>query len=231
LAASPKKPTPAEIAAARGRTVPDIIAPGLRVLFVGINPSLYSAAVGHHFARPGNRFWPTLHAARFTDCLLHPSEGRLLLARGYGISNIADPATATADELSDEELRAGARRLARKVKRYRPAVVAFLGVTAYRTAFGRPGAKLGRQDERIGDSVVWVLPNPSGLNAHYQLAGLAALYADLRRATDRTTPSSTSPSTTASAARLTARPRRYDAGSKAKTTSHVPSGNSTARKR
>ena len=179
-----KKPSRAEIAVARGRTVPDIIAPGLKVLFVGINPSLYSAAVGHHFARPGNRFWPALHAAGFSDRLLSPSEGRTLLERGYGISNIADAATATADELSNEELIAGARRLVRKVKRYRPAVVAFLGVTAYRTAFGRPAAKLGRQEERIGDSLVWVLPNPSGLNAHYQLADLARLYADLRRAVE-----------------------------------------------
>ncbi len=177
-----KKPTPAEIAAARGRSVADVIAPGLRVLFVGINPSLYSAAVGHHFARPGNRFWPALHLAGFTDRLLWPSEGRLLLERGCGLTNIADAATATADELGDEELRAGGRRLERKVKRYRPATVAFLGVTAYRTAFGRPKAKLGQQEERIGESEVWVLPNPSGLNAHYQLAGLAKLYAELRRA-------------------------------------------------
>jgi len=176
------KPTRAEIAAARGRTEPDIIALGLKVLFVGINPSLYSAAVGHHFARPGNRFWPALHAAGFSDRLLHPSEGRLLLDGGYGITNIADPATATADELSDAELIAGARKLVRKVKRYRPAIVAFLGVTAYRTAFGRAGAAIGRQEERIGESVVWVLPNPSGLNAHYQLAGLAKLYAELWRA-------------------------------------------------
>jgi TDG/mug DNA glycosylase family protein len=185
LAGAPsRKPTRAEIAAARGRTVPDIIAPGLKVLFVGINPSLYSAAVGHHFARPGNRFWPALHAAGFSDRLLHPSEGQSLLARGYGITNIADPATATADELSNDELVAGARRLVRKVKRYRPAAVAFLGVTAYRTAFGRPGATLGRQAERLGESAVWVLPNPSGLNAHYQLADLAKLYAELRRAAE-----------------------------------------------
>ncbi len=179
-----RRPTPAEIAAARGRTVPDIIGPGLKVLFVGINPSLYSAAVGHHFARPGNRFWPALHAAGFTDRLLHPSEGRLLLKSGYGITNIADPATATADELSDEQLRDGARRLVRKVRRHRPAVVAFLGVTAYRTAFDRPKAKLGQQAERFGESAVWVLPNPSGLNAHYQLAGLAKLYGELRRAAE-----------------------------------------------
>jgi TDG/mug DNA glycosylase family protein len=180
--ASARKPTRAEIAAARGRTVPDIIAPSLRILFVGINPSLYSAAVGHHFARPGNRFWPALHAAGFTDRLLHPSEGRLLLVSGYGISNIAATATATADELSDADLIAGARKLVRKLRRYRPRVVAFLGVTAYRTAFGKKGAKLGRQGERLGESAVWVLPNPSGLNAHYRLADLAKLYAELRRA-------------------------------------------------
>jgi TDG/mug DNA glycosylase family protein len=179
-----KKPTPAEIAAARGRGIPDVIARGLKVLFVGINPSLYSAAVGHHFARPGNRFWPALHAAGFTDRRLHPSQDRRLLEYGYGITNIADPATATADELSDEQLRDGARRLARKVKRYRPGVVAFLGVTAYRTAFGRPKAKLGRQPEQLGESAVWVLPNPSGLNAHYQLAGLAKLYGELRRSAE-----------------------------------------------
>jgi TDG/mug DNA glycosylase family protein len=191
--ASRKKPKRAEIAAARGRTVPDIIAPDLRVLFVGINPSLYSAAVGHHFARPGNRFWPALHLAGFTDRLLHPSEGRLLLGHGYGITNIADPATATADELSDAQLTAGARKLVRKVKRYRPRVVAFLGVTAYRTAFGRPAAKLGPQAERIGQSALWVLPNPSGLNAHYQLPDLAKLYAELRRAAARVDSSRTPP--------------------------------------
>jgi double-stranded uracil-DNA glycosylase len=177
LAGAPaKKPTPAEIAAARGRTIPDVIGPGLKVLFVGINPSLYSAAVGHHFARPGNRFWPALHAAGFTDRVLHPSEGRLLIKRGYGITNIAAPATAAADELSDEELREGARRLGRKVRRYRPAVVAFLGVTAYRIAFGRPKAGLGQQQERLAESAVWVLPNPSGLNAHETVTSLASWY-------------------------------------------------------
>ena len=182
-----RKPTRTEVAAARGHTVPDIIAPGLKVLFVGINPSLYSAAVGHHFARPGNRFWPALRAAGFIDRPLQPSEGRMLLDRGYGITNIADPATAAADELSDAELIAGAHKLARKLKRYRPRVVAFLGVTAYRTAFARPGAKLGPQEERIRESAVWVLPNPRGLNAHYQLAGLAKLYAELRVAAGRLT--------------------------------------------
>jgi TDG/mug DNA glycosylase family protein len=178
----PPRPTRAEIAAAHGRTVPDVIAVGLKVLFCGINPSLYSAAVGHHFARPGNRFWPALHAAGFTDRLLAPWEDGLLLEGGYGITNLAGRATATADELDEEELIAGARRLARKVRRYRPAWVAFLGVGAYRTAFGHKDAKLGGQAEGIGGSAVWVLPNPSGLNAHYRLADLERLFAQLRQA-------------------------------------------------
>src|SRR4051794_40360181 len=134
----PRRPTGAEIAAARGRTVPDLIATGLRVLFCGINPSLYSAAVGHHFARPGNRFWPALHAGGLTDRLLRPHEERALLGLGFGITNIVDLATARADELSVEELVAGRSRLEEKVRRRRPAVLAVLGVTAYRTAFGRP---------------------------------------------------------------------------------------------
>jgi TDG/mug DNA glycosylase family protein len=180
----PWKPTTEQIAAAQDRTVPDLLAPGLRVLFVGINPSLYSAAVRHHFARPGNRFWPTLHAAGFTERLLSPFEERELLAAGCGVTNIVARATAAADELDDDELRTGARRLARKVTRYRPTFVAFLGVTAYRTAFARPKAKLGRQPEAMGASAVWVLPNPSGLNAHYQLAGLARLFAELRKAAE-----------------------------------------------
>jgi TDG/mug DNA glycosylase family protein len=176
------KPTREEIAAARDKKVADVIAPGLRVLFCGINPGLYTAAVGHHFGRPGNRFWPTLAAADFTDRVLHPSEQRELLPRGYGITNLVDRATATADEVSAEELVRGARRLERKVARYRPQVVAVLGVTAYRTAFGRPKARLGRQEEKIGDAAVWVLPNPSGLNAHYRLADLALLFQELRLA-------------------------------------------------
>jgi TDG/mug DNA glycosylase family protein len=178
---TPRRPTRAEIAAAYGRTVPDLIAPGLRVLFSGINPSLYSAVVGHHFARPGNRFWPTLHAAGFTPRVFSPAEGDLLLARGYGITNLVDRATATADELSADELIAGGRNLEEKIRRFRPAVLAFLGITAYRTAFGRKRAVLGRQPEPIGPALVWTLPNPSGLNAHYQLADLGRLFADLRR--------------------------------------------------
>lgn len=176
------KPTREQLDAARDRRVPDVIGPELRVLFCGINPGLYSAAVRHHFAWPGNRFWPTLHAAGFTDRLLSPFEERELLKLGYGITNLAPRATATANELSAEELMTGARKMERKVRRYRPAFVAFLGVTAYRTAFERPEAKLGRQADKIGDGGIWVLPNPSGLNAHYQLTGLAELFAELRLA-------------------------------------------------
>jgi TDG/mug DNA glycosylase family protein len=176
------RPTREQVAAARGRPVPDLIGPGLRVLFCGINPSLYSAAVGHHFARPGNRFWPTLHAAGFSGRRLAPHEQRELLAGGYGITNLAGGATAAADELTAGELVRGARRLRRKVGLWRPKWVAFLGVTAYRTAFRRPRAELGRQPEPLGPAGVWVLPNPSGLNAHYQLADLARLFRALRLA-------------------------------------------------
>jgi TDG/mug DNA glycosylase family protein len=175
-----RRPTREQLAASRDRTVPDVIAPGLRVLLVGINPGLYSAAVGHHFARPGNRFWPTLYAAGITPRVLRPSEEQELLALGYGITNIADRASATADELSADELVRGARRLREKVALYRPTIVAFLGVTAYRTAFGRPKAKVGRQEETLEGSRIWVLPNPSGLNAHYTLTDLGRLFAALR---------------------------------------------------
>jgi TDG/mug DNA glycosylase family protein len=155
--------------------VPDVIAPGLRVLFVGINPSLYSAAVGHHFARPGNRFWPSLHAGGLTGRRLAPHEERLLLGQGLGITNLVDRATARADELSAAELAAGARRLEAKVRRRQPAVVAVLGITAYRSAFGGPGAAMGRQAETIGGALLWVLPNPSGLNATFSVAEFHAL--------------------------------------------------------
>jgi TDG/mug DNA glycosylase family protein len=176
----PRRPTRTELLAAAGRTVRDVIAPDLRVLFCGINPGLYTAAVGHHFARPGNRFWPTLHAAGFTGRLLDPSEERLLLASGYGITNVVPRATATAAELARDELVAGGRRLAAKVRRYRPRVLAVLGVTAYRAAFDRPGASVGRQPEGIGETSVWLLPNPSGLNAHWQAPQLARAFRELR---------------------------------------------------
>jgi TDG/mug DNA glycosylase family protein len=168
----PSKPTRADLLAAKDKTVRDVIAPRLPVLFCGINPGLYSGATGHHFARPGNRFWPTLHWAGFTPRLLDPSEERELLTYGYGITNLVPRATATADKLSPEELVAGQRRLRSKVKRYQPQVVAVLGISAYRTAFGQKAIALGRQPEQLGSTVVWLLPNPSGLNAHYQLANL-----------------------------------------------------------
>jgi double-stranded uracil-DNA glycosylase len=183
---TPWKPTRAQIAAANGKRVPDVIAPGLAVLFCGINPGLYSGAVRHHFARPGNRFWPALHRAGFTGRVLTAFEERELLACGLGITNLVERATAAADELSGDELQAGAARLARKVRRLRPRFVAFLGVTAYRTAFDRPRARLGRQAETLESAAVWVLPNPSGLNAHFQIAGLARLFADLRKAAGMT---------------------------------------------
>jgi TDG/mug DNA glycosylase family protein len=154
------------------------------VLFCGINPSLYSAAVGCHFARPGNRFWPALHAGGFTPRRFEPWEGEALRALGYGITNVVDRATAAADELAADEYVAGARRLAAKVRRYRPRYVAVLGVTAYRLAFSRPRAATGPQAETLAGAGLWVLPNPSGLNAHYQTADLARLFAALREAVE-----------------------------------------------
>jgi len=173
------RPTKADLLAAADQTVPDVIGPGLAVLFCGINPGLYSAATGHHFARPGNRFWPTLHAAGFTDRLLHPSEERELLALGYGITNVVARASAAADDLTEAELVAGGKRLRAKVRRHAPRFLAVLGVGAYRVAFGRPEAAVGPQPEAIGPSRVWVLPNPSGLNAHYQTRDLVAVFREL----------------------------------------------------
>jgi TDG/mug DNA glycosylase family protein len=177
-----RKPSREEIAAAYGKRIPDVIASGLKVLFCGINPSLYSAAVGCHFARPGNRFWPAMHAGGFTDRILTPIQQRRLLDIDCGITNIVGRATATAAELSREDFVKGGRRLKAKTQRYRPRCVAFLGITAFRAAFGQSQATLGLQPDKIGDSSVWVLPNPSGLNAHYQLRDLARLFAELRTA-------------------------------------------------
>jgi TDG/mug DNA glycosylase family protein len=178
----PRRPSKEELLAAAGKTVPDLIAPRLRVLFCGINPGLYSGAVGHHFGRPGNRFWPALYAAGFTARLLSPFEEHELLESGYGITNVVERATATAAELSAGEFVEGGRRLTAKVRRYRPRWLAVLGIGAYRAAFDRPRARLGRQDETIGDTMVWVLPNPSGLNAHYQPKDLARVFGELRAA-------------------------------------------------
>jgi len=181
----PAPPDRAALLAAAGRRVPDLIAPGLRVLFCGINPGLYSAATRHHFARPGNRFWPALHRSGFTPRLVAPWEEQELLPLGLGITNLVARATASAAELMPTEFIAGRRRLARKVARYRPAWVAILGVGAYRAGFRRPDAGLGRQDEPLGAAGLWVLPNPSGLNAHHQLGDLARAFARLRRAAER----------------------------------------------
>ena len=178
------KPTRADLLAAKNKTIRDVIAPDLRVLFCGINPGLYSGATGHHFARPGNRFWPTLYQAGFSQRLLTSAEERELLISGYGITNLVARATATADEPSAEELLAGRRRLESKVKRYQPQVLAVLGISAYRTAFAQKVIALGQQPERLANSLVWVLPNPSGLNAHYQLADLAAHFLVLRQAVE-----------------------------------------------
>ena len=182
---APHRPAKAELLAAVDKIVPDVIGPGLRVLFCGINPGLYSAAIGHHFGRPGNRFWPVLHLAGFTDRQLSPFEDAELLRYGYGISNVVDRASAAAAELSDAELKAGGLRLVTKVEQYRPQILAVLGLGAYRTAFGPGAAVVGRQDERVAGAVTWVLPNPSGLNAHYGLSQLVQLFSDLRSALDQ----------------------------------------------
>lgn len=174
------RPTKEEVQAAAGKSVPDVIAADLEVLFVGINPGLYTAAVGHHFARPGNRFWPALHAAGFTDRLLSPFEERHLLSLGLGITNIVNRATAAADELNRAELAEGGRTLQEKVRDYQPRRVAVLGLGAYRYAFDRPKAGPGRQPEDLAGAALWVLPNPSGLNAHYQLADFARMLLELR---------------------------------------------------
>jgi double-stranded uracil-DNA glycosylase len=182
----PPKPTKAELAAAVHKTVPDLVAPNLSVLFCGINPGLYTAAIGHHFGRPGNRFWPALHGAGFTPRLFKPWEEQELLSLGYGITNMVERTTAAAAELTAEEYVAGGRRLTALVTRYTPRVVAFLGIGAYRTAFGRPRATLGLQAETLGASALWTLPSPSGLNANHTLPDLVALFTALREWVEQT---------------------------------------------
>lgn len=174
--------TPAELQAARDRLVPDVAASGLRVLFCGINPGLLSAATGHHFARPGNRFWPVLYASGFTPRVFKPAEQEELLAHGVGITNVVARATAKADELTAEELREGGRLLEEKVARLRPGRLAVAGVTAYRVAFGDKHATIGPQERTLGATRIWVLPNPSGLNAHWTPAAMAEEYGRLREA-------------------------------------------------
>ncbi|MEU7048039.1 G/U mismatch-specific DNA glycosylase [Streptomyces eurythermus] len=161
-----------------------MVADGLRVLFCGINPGLMSAATGHHFARPGNRFWPVLHLSGFTPRLLRPAEQQELLSYGLGITNVVARATARADELTAEEYVEGGRLLAEKVTRLRPRWLAVVGVTAYRAAFADRMAKVGPQERTIGDTGIWVLPNPSGLNAHWPPATMAEEFRRLREAAD-----------------------------------------------
>ncbi|GGO20734.1 G/U mismatch-specific DNA glycosylase [Microbispora bryophytorum] len=173
-------PTKADIEAARNATIEDVLGPGLDVLFCGINPGLYSAATGHHFARPGNRFWPALHLSGLVPRRLVPYEQHLLPSYGLGITNIVARATARAGELDPEELRVGGERLARLVAEVRPRVLAVAGVSAYRVAFAHPAAQIGPQEETIGGAALWVLPNPSGLNAHWRLEAIAAEMARLR---------------------------------------------------
>ncbi|OKL40426.1 G/U mismatch-specific DNA glycosylase [Pontibacter flavimaris] len=176
---STKSPTKEELAAASGKTVPDLIAPDLKVLFCGINPGLYTAIKGHHFARPGNRFWPTLHAAGFTPAKYQPHQESDLLQLGYGITNVVGRATASAAELSKAELIEGGITLVEKVILYQPQVLALLGLSAYRVAFGKATAAIGLQEQTIGQTRLWVLPNPSGLNAHFPPKKLAAIYHEL----------------------------------------------------
>jgi double-stranded uracil-DNA glycosylase len=181
---TPWRPTREQLAAAAERRLRDVIAPELRVLFCGINPGLYSTAVGHHFGRPGNRFWRALHGGGFTPHVFSAFDDRELLGLGLGITNLCPRTTARAEELTAEELLAGARSLERKLQRFRPRIVAILGLGAYRNAFGRPGAAVGLQPERVGPARVFVLPNPSGLNAHYGLADLARVFGELRAIAD-----------------------------------------------
>jgi TDG/mug DNA glycosylase family protein len=182
-------PSRAELAAARDLTIPDVVAPGLRVLFAGINPGLYSAATGYHFARPGNRFWPALHQSGFTARQLRPEEQWLLLDSGLGITNVVSRATARADELSSAELRSGGAALLALAASLDVRCLAVLGVTAYRAAFGPPGASVGPQELRCGGALVWVLPNPSGLNAHWTMPRLAEAFRELRAAASPPPPS------------------------------------------
>ena len=182
------RPSALDLRRARRLTIPDVLSPGLRVLFCGINPGLYSGAVGHHFARPGNRFWKALHMSGFTPRRLSPFEDATLPRFGLGITNLCPRTTARADELGARELVRGAAALAEKAAVWRPCVVAVLGIGAYRLAFGRPGAVLGLQEADIGGCAAWVLPNPSGLNAHYSLPELARRFRALRRAADGSMP-------------------------------------------
>ncbi|HEY0074279.1 MAG TPA: G/U mismatch-specific DNA glycosylase [Abditibacteriaceae bacterium] len=183
----PVKPTAEELRAAVNGRTPDILKKNLRVVFCGINPSVYSVVVGHHFARPGNRFWKALHGGGFTPHPLAPHQDRELLNYGCGVTNVVERATVAAADLSAEELAEGGKQLEAKIKKFQPQWLAVLGIGAYRTAFHQPKAVLGLQEQAIGGARVWVLPNPSGLNAHYQPPELARLFREFREATEENT--------------------------------------------
>lgn len=174
------RPTKAQLKAAVNLRVPDVIGPGLQILFCGINPGLYSAAIGHHFGRPGNRFYPALFGAGLTSKLFSPFEDQDLPALGLGITNFVERASASADELTPVELTAGGQTLLAKVGKYQPKILAILGVGAYRAAFAQPKAQVGPQAEMIGGARLWVLPNPSGLNAHFRLPDIIAYFIRLK---------------------------------------------------
>lgn len=174
------RPSPAELQAAYGAVIPDLVGPGLRVLLVGINPSLWSGAVGLHFANPSNRLWPVLYASGWTPERLDPSETDHVLAAGIGITNLVARSTARADELSADELVAGMPLVEALARRWKPQWVAFLGLTTYRLATGDKRAGVGALERAVGGRPAWLLPNPSGLNASWQLPRLTAAYADLR---------------------------------------------------
>ena len=174
------KPTKDELLKAANQTMPDILAPGLRLVFCGINPSVYSVVVGHHFARPGNRFWPALHASGWTRTRFHPTQDRQLLELGLGITNVVARSSVAAAEVTPKEFDEGGKILRAKMNELKPQVLAVLGIGAYRVAFGQPKATLGLQEQTIGDTKIWVLPNPSGLNAHYHPPDLARLFRELR---------------------------------------------------
>ena len=178
------KPTKEDLRDAINRTTEDLIDYNLKVLFCGINPGMWSGATGFHFAKPGNRFWKALHLGGFTDRVLHPSEEHELLEKGFGITSLCKRTTARADELRTEEFIEGGKSLVIKLKKFKPHILAVLGIGAFRTAFQKPKAQFGLQYEKIAGTTVWLLPNPSGLNAHYQLSDLGKLFAEVRNAAD-----------------------------------------------
>lgn len=173
------KPTKEQVQAAAGKTIPDLISTDLKVLFCGINPGLYSGATGYHFARPGNRFWPALNAAGYTEEILKPDQGAMLLAAGYGITNLVERSTASAAEVTSEELISGRLMLEQKLQKFSPAILAVLGITAFHTAFDCNDAAFGLQKGKLKNVEIWILPKPSGLNAHFTPPALAEAFRDL----------------------------------------------------